>query len=176
MIYWLRLFGLIFLVICVIAIIGALLPRGYDFEVKETIAASPDRVYQQMETLPMWQSWSQWNLDDEVVQSLEYSDDGLSQTWTDVRGEGSLWITQRDPSKQIAYSMEFGGFPEMKSTITLNPLADNKTEVVWRSVGQLPAGPFYGYFAPFFPTGMRSHYQYGLGKLAAECEKAVDGQ
>ena len=93
MIYWLRLLGLIFFVICVIAIIGSLLPRSYDFEVTETIAASPERIYQEMESLPKWQAWSQWSIENETVKSLEYSDDGMSQTWTDQRGEGSLWIT-----------------------------------------------------------------------------------
>lgn len=166
MIYWLRLFGLIFLVICVIAVIGALLPRSYDFEVKQTISASPEQIYQEIETLPKWQAWSQWNLESETVKSLEYSDDGLSQTWTDERGEGSLWITERNESQSVNYSMTFANFPEMKSTIELTPLNAGSTEVRWRSQGQLPGGPFYGYFGPFFSTGMKSHYQYGLSKIA----------
>lgn len=174
MIYWLRLFGLIFAVICIIAIIGALLPRSYDFVVKETISASPQRVYQQIETLPQWQSWSQWSIDNETVKSLEYSDDELSQTWTDDRGTGSLWITSREPAQRVEYTMEFANFPEMQSTIDLKDLGDGKTEVTWHSVGQLPSGPFYGYFSPFFATGMRSHYQYGLKKLADVCQRSQE--
>ncbi len=166
MIYWLRLLGLIFMVICVIAVIGSLLPRSYDFEVKQTIAASPQQIYQEVETLPKWQSWSQWSLDNQTVQSLEYSADGLSQTWTDERGDGSLWITDRTVGRSISYSMTFADFPEMQSTITLEPQDNQSTEVRWRSRGQLPGGPFYGYFSPFFSTGMKSHYQHGLGKLA----------
>ena len=73
MIYWLRLLDLIFFVICVIAIIGSLLPRSYDFEVTETIAASPERIYQEMESLPKWQAWSQWSIENETVKSLELS-------------------------------------------------------------------------------------------------------
>ena len=72
MIYWLRLFGLIFGVIAVIAIVGSLLPRSYDFEVTETIGASPDRIYQEMESLPKWQAWSQWSIENETVESLEH--------------------------------------------------------------------------------------------------------
>ena len=166
MIYWLRLFGLIFVVVCVIAIIGSLLPRSYDFEIKETISASPERIYQEMETLPKWQGWSQWSIENETVESLEYSDDGLSQTWTDERGEGSLWITNREENQSVSYSMTFGNFPEMKSTIHLKSLGEGSTEVRWQSQGQLPSGPFYGYFGPFFSTGMKSHYQYGLSKIA----------
>ena len=166
MIYWLRLLGLIFLLVCVIAIIGSLLPRSYDFEVTQTIAASPERIYQEMETLPKWQAWSQWSIENETVQSLEYSDDGLSQTWTDERGEGSLWITDRQENQSVSYSMTFANFPEMKSTIYLKSLGEGSTEVRWRSQGQLPGGPFYGYFGPFFSTGMKSHYLYGLSKIA----------
>lgn len=166
MIYWLRLFGLIFLVIVVIAIIGSLLPRSYDFEVTETISASPEQIYQEIETLPKWQAWSQWSLENENVTSLEYSEDSLSQTWTDQRGEGSLWITDRQENQSVSYSMTFGNFPEMKSTIELKSLGEGSTKVSWRSQGELPGGPFYGYFGPFFSTGMRSHYQYGLSKIA----------
>lgn len=166
MIYWLRLLGLVFFVIVVIAIVGSLLPRSYDFEVAETLNASPEQIYQEMETLPQWQAWSQWSLENENVQSLEYSDDGLSQTWTDQRGEGKLWITERVENQSVSYSMTFANFPEMKSTIRLNPVGEGSTEVRWRSQGQLPSGPFYGYFGPFFSTGMKSHYLYGLSKIA----------
>jgi len=107
-----------------------------------------------------------WSIENETVESLEYSDDGLSQTWTDERGEGSLWITNREENQSVSYSMTFGNFPEMKSTIHLKSLGEGSTEVRWRSQGELPGGPFYGYFGPFFSTGMKSHYLHGLSKIA----------
>ena len=51
MIYWLRLFGLIFIFICIIAAIGYALPRSYDFEVAQTIEADPQTVFEKIDKL-----------------------------------------------------------------------------------------------------------------------------
>ena len=170
MIYWLRLLGLIFAVIALIALVGTVLPRAYDFEVTQTIQATPEDVYQQIDVLPKWQSWSQWSLDNPTIKTLEYSADELTQNWSDERGTGKLWITDRQENQSVSYSMTFANFPEMKSEIELAATGDGSTQVRWVSQGQLPSGPFYGFFGPFFSTGMKSHYQYGLGKLAEACK------
>ena len=170
MIYWLRLFGLIFVFIAIVAGIGYVLPRSYDFEVAQTVNADAQTVFENIDKFPDWQPWSRWSSESTVIKSLKYSDDGDTMEWTDVRGKGVMKITETDPGKMIRVSSNYGQFPEMISTLEVN--ADSGfTIVAWRSVGSLPEGPFYGYFSPFFPNNMKAQYAHSLRKLKLECEK-----
>lgn len=170
MIYWLRLFGLIFIFISIVAVVGSLLPRSYDFEVAQTIEASPEVVYQRIDTFPDWQSWSQWSTDSENVQILKYSDEGKTVQWTDNRGNGVMKMIESEPGERVKLTSNYGDFPEMISTLEVSRDA-GFTILVWRSQGTLPSGPFYGYFSPFFPNGMRAQYSASLKKLKLQCEE-----
>ena len=170
MIYWLRLFGLIFIFICIIAAIGYALPRSYDFEVAQTIEADPQTVFEKIDKFPDWQPWSRWNGESPVIELLKYSDDGDTMEWTDVRGKGVMKIIETDLGKMVRVSSHYGQFPEMISTLQVSN-ETGFTVVVWRSVGSLPSGPFYGYFSPFFPNNMRAQYANSLRKLKLQCEE-----
>lgn len=170
MIYWLRLFGLIFVFICIVAGIGYLLPRSYDFEVGETINADPQVAFDNIDNFTDWQSWSQWSSENPNILFLKYEEAGDLLKWTDNRGKGVMKIVETDPGKMVRVTSNYGNFPEMTSTLTVTSEA-GFTIVAWRSVGTLPSGPFYGYFSPFFPNGMRGQYAHSLRKLKNECEK-----
>ena len=170
MIYWLRLFGLIFIFICIVAGVGYLLPRSYDFEVGTTIDVEPQVVFDNIDKFPDWHEWSYLSSKNPNISFLEFKDDGSTLEWTDNRGQGVMKITETEPGKMIKVSSNYGTFPEMISTLTVSSDA-GFTVVTWRSVGELPSGPFYGYFAPFFPNGMRAQYSESLRKLKVECEK-----
>ena len=170
MIYWLRLFGLIFLLVSIAAAIGYVLPRSYDFEVAQTIEATPQEVFDNFDKFPDWQSWSRWSSESPVIESLKYSQDGDTMEWTDVRGEGVMKILETEPGEMVRVSSLYGQFPEMISTLRVSS-EGGFTVVAWRSVGSLPSGPFYGYFSPFFPNNMRSQYASSLRKLKLLCEQ-----
>ncbi len=170
MIYWLRLFGLLFLFVCIIAGIGYVLPRSYDFEVAQTINADPQTVFENFDTFPDWQPWSRWSTESPVIEFLKYSDEGKTMEWTDVRGKGVMKITETEPGEMVRVSSLYGQFPEMTSTLRVGS-EGGFTVVAWHSVGSLPSGPFYGYFSPFFPNNMRAQYAESLRKLKLHCEK-----
>jgi len=170
MIYWLRLFGLIFIFICIVAGIGYLLPRSYDFEVAQTIEADPQTVFDNFDKFPDWQPWSQWSSENPNIEFLKYSDDGDTVEWTDNRGKGVMKIIESVPGEMVRVSSNYGNFPEMISTLKVSSNAGS-TVVLWQSVGRLPSGPFYGYFRPFFPNGMRAQYADSLRKLRIQCEQ-----
>lgn len=171
MIYWLRLFGLLFLFIAIIAGIGYVLPRSYDFEVAQTIDADPQTVFDNIDKLPDWQPWSRWNTESAVIESLKFSEDGETMEWKDVRGKGVMKIVETNPEKKlIRVSSHYGQFPEMISTLQVSG-ETGFTVLVWRSVGSLPSGPFYGFFSPFFPNNMRAEYAASLRKLKMQCEQ-----
>ena len=170
MIYWLRLFGLIYIFIAIVAGISYVLPRSYDFEVAQTIEADPQTVFDNFDKFPDWQPWSRWSAESPVIEFLKYSNGGDTMEWTDVRGKGVMKITKTDPGKMVRVSSNYGNFPEMISTLQVSS-EGGFTVVAWRSEGSLPSGPFYGYFSPFFPNNMRAQYADSLRKLKIQCEK-----
>jgi len=170
--YWIRLLALVFCVLLICAIIGSLLPHGYSLEASREIAASPVRVYEQLESLPKWKSWSQWNTEEVKSLSIDYASDGKSQRWSDVRGEGKLWFESEKENERIDYRMRFANFPEMQSSIVLEPKGDN-TLVKWSSEGVLPSGPFYGFFRHIFVDGMTTQYEQSLDKLKKLVEEGA---
>ena len=124
--------------------------------------------------LPNWQHWSTFS--EERIESLKVtygsqrSGEGASQTWTDARDGGKLWITKSIPNELIEYDLNFGKFPTMKSRLELNGSGE-KTVVRWNSEGRLPSGAFYGYTALLFPGQMNYEYQQSLTRLKEFVER-----
>ena len=176
--YFVRLLLLIGAVVAIIALIGAMLPRSYDFESQVNIVAQPSAVFQKIESLRNWQDWSM-QFNPAAIEGLEiqYSgaDSGVGavQTWTDPRGNGKLWITESQPFQHVDYTVIFGNFPEMESRIELTPQGAT-TQVTWRSKGSLPGGPFYGFFGAFFSTQLKHEYNRSLEKLKAVVESELE--
>ncbi len=171
--YFFRLILLIAAVLAIIAAFGSLLPRGYDFSTQIQIDAPRDVVFAEINSLPNWRTWSQWNPEKIPGLTVEYagpdSGVGCEQSWTDIRGSGKLWITESDANRLIKYEMTFANFPKMTSEIEIGTAGD-LTSVLWSSQGKLPGGPFYGFFAPFFGTQMRNQYQDSLQQLKKKLE------
>ena len=170
---------LIAVVVGIIAVIGSLLPRSYDFSTTTVINAPPEIVFENVNTIKTWQDWSQWSPQQVADLEVEYSGTesgvGAAQAWTDPRGDGKLWIVESVPGQKVAYKLEFAGFPEMASSIDLSVVEEpadvkGQTRVVWSSRGTLPGGPFYGFFSPFFATGMQHQYDASLLRLKALVE------
>ena len=176
--YFFRLLLLIGVVVGIIAVIGSLLPRDYDFESRVTIVAPPDVIYDKIDNLQNWQQWSkQFNPVGieglEIRYSGEDSGVGAVQTWFDPRGNGKLWITATVPYQSIDYQATFGDFPEMESRFEFLPQGAS-TQVTWSSSGSLPGGPFYGFFGAFFPTQMKHEYNRSLEELKRVVENEFE--
>ena len=172
--YWIRLLALVGGVILIFAIIGSLLPHGYSLSATQQINAKPEAVYAQIDSLPDWKAWSQWNPDSIKELTVDYGADGKSQRWTDVRGDGKLWFTDQTADERIDYRMRFANFPEMTASIVLEPNGEG-TLVTWNSEGVLPSGPFYGFFRHIFVSGMTQQYEQSLGKLKTVAEQFNEG-
>lgn len=85
-------------------------------------------------------------------------------SWTDIRGKGKIWITKSTPNQRIEYSTDYEKRPRMFSCFELAEVG-NSTQVSWSSKGELPWGPFYGYFGWLFPSHMMTEYMMSLEKL-----------
>ena len=171
----LRIFLAVSAVIAVLAIIGSLLPRSYDVTTSRLIPASPDEIFPFIEDLQLWQSWSPWNAHEnpnlDVTLGEQTRGTGATQTWTEPRGDGKLWITAAEPPDSLTFSSRFANWPQMNSSLTLTPEGAG-TRVTWQSSGSLPAGPFYGWQGLiFFSSGYKSIFDKALQNLEATVKR-----
>ena len=174
--YFLRLLLLIATIIGVLLLIERMLPRSYDFQQTVEIERPADEIFPYLNSLKKWPQWShQFNTEkiEQLVIKYNGTEEGVgaAQTWTEIRGEGKLWITKSTPNKSLSYTNTFHNFPEMTSTFTLEPDGENKTIVIWHSAGQLPSTPLYGLMAPFFPGQLGYAYDKSLAELKALVEQ-----
>ena len=147
--YFLRLLLLIAAIIGVLLLVERMLPRSYDFQQAVEIDRPADEIFPYLNSLKKWPQWShQFNVKKIPNLVIKYNGTeegvGAAQAWTEVRGEGDLWITESTPNKSLTYKNTFLNFPEATSTFKLEPDGENKTVVTWHSVGQLPSTPLYG--------------------------------
>lgn len=159
--------------VLIVLLIGSLMPRGFTTSSSTVIEAPPEVIFQQLNTIKTWSNWSMWN--EQSIQGLEVSYSGPEsgvgaiQTWTEPRGEGKLWITESLENELLKFTSVFANFPEMQSSITLTKV-DNGTKVEWKSDGNLPKGPFYGWFGMTFGDSLAREYKKSLERLKRESE------
>ena len=172
--FLMRLLAAITCVILIVASIGYFLPRDFELEASIRIETKPELVFSKINSLPNWQFFSTFN--EQKIEGLKitYGEQaegvGAVQKWTDARGSGKMWITESKASESIKYDLQFGDFPVMKSQISLTE-TDSGTDVLWKSRGSLPSGPFYGFFAPFFSGQLDHEYGLCLQQLKKICEE-----
>ena len=162
--YWIRLLALLFGVILILTALELLLPRSYSISASKLIDATPEQIYGQIDQLPDWKSWSQWNPQRIKDLSIDYGADGKSQRWTDVRGDGKLWITDQKENQRVDYKVRFGNRPEMSSSIVLDR-TEGGTRVSISSSGVLPKRPLFGIFRHIYVNEMTNQYGRNLERL-----------
>ena len=171
--YYIRLLMLVGAIILILALIGSLLPRDYDFSATTKINANRSVVFEELNSLKNWGDWSPWNPGKIPGLTVKYtgpdSGVGSTQSWTEPRGTGKMWLTTSEPDDLIAYQLVAPNFPEMISELRLSG-DGNQTTLVWSSEGTLPGGPFYGVMAPFFSTHMQDQYEKSLAQLKKKLE------
>jgi len=176
----LRLLGIIVAGLVVLAIIGWLLPRGFETKVEQVVNAPPERIFPLINRLENWQQWSPWSPQVLAELKMEYQGPaegvGAIQSWKDPRGSGKLWIVGNEVNRSIDYQMSFTDFPTSTGRITLTP-TDAGTQVEWTTSGELRPGALNGWLGRlFFEPGMENEYRKSLEqlKLVAESDERAD--
>lgn len=164
-------------IVGLVLLIGCFIPRSYDVQTSIVIEAPPEKIFPLINRLSNWESWSM--LSESRIEGLdiEYSGEeagsGAIQSWTEPRGKGRMSITASEANKSVDYAWRFDSFPKLDGRFTLKSVSESpqKCEVTWSSSGQLPAGPFYGYFSFVFESAFENEYQKSLQRLKTEAEK-----
>lgn len=175
------------LAILVIVIVGfcavvAFQPEDFRITRTATINAPSERVFEQVNDLHKWESWSPWAKIDPAMKTT-YSGPpngaGSSYSWigNDQVGEGKMTITNSHPNDHIAIDLEFiKPFAAKNLTeFTFKPEGD-KTAVTWTMSGK------NNFFAKAFDLVMNmdkivgSDFEKGLGQLKAVAESPASSQ
>ena len=101
-----------------------------NFRVSQTqvIKASPEAVFNQLNTLKNWENWSYWKAqDDKMV--MTYNDipagEGASYSWKSEKkelGSGSLTVSKSNPSDYLQCKLSFEGYGDSWSEYILKPV------------------------------------------------------
>lgn len=118
--------------------------QSADFKITRSAsyAASPEKVFEQINDFHKWEAWSPWaKLDPtvKVTHSGSPSGVGASYAWvgnSDV-GEGKMTITQSHPNEHIAIDLDFTApFAAKNLTEFAIKGEGDKTSVTWSMAGK----------------------------------------
>lgn len=126
----------------VLAAVVAMQPTEFRIERSADIAAPAPDVFEQVNDLHNWESWSPWaKLDPQASNTFEGPSSGVGAIFrwagNDDVGEGSMTILESRPSEFIRIRLDFvKPFEDTSITeFTFHP-ADEGTRVVWTMTGE----------------------------------------
>lgn len=165
--------GSIGLLIALFVIIGLLLPNDYRVERRIIIDALPAEVEPWVSNLRTWNQWEPWTAQDSTVliTSGETSTGvGASQTWTGIRGDGSLVFTDVT-DHAIYYDMSFGhGQWLSKGILAYQATGTDQTEVRWVIYGEDTQPILGAYNVLLMDSLLGPVYDTGLQQLKQNIE------
>lgn len=171
---FLRLVAVIVVLILLVAGIGSLLPRDFVFQQSTEISAPVDVVFDRVNDLHHWLSWSPWRTEtvgsDNVQVGEPFAGSGAKLHWQDPRGTGKLWFTDSERPERIAFELSIAQFQDVRGEFRFTTV-DGKTKVTWRCQGRLPSGPFYGFLGGVFRSEMERQFAVSLQRLKSDCEE-----
>jgi hypothetical protein len=172
-----KVFGMVGLVLGlgVLAIVGTglLLSHQWRIEADILVAASPERIHEEVENLHRWATWEAENHDDRgVTYTYEGPAVGVGATrrFTGKHGiAGYSTITQSVPGQGVWLESEVdGGSSRAVASITYR-VTNGVTRVVWTDTGTLPkvTGAF---LRDSVETRLKFHVQASLKRLKDRAE------
>jgi len=106
---------------------------------RKQINAPVEKVFQTLNRMSTWQSWSPWIISDPDA-TVDVAADDKSYSWTGNRtGEGHMEITKEEKNKSIDYDLTF--LKPWKSEAKVQFTTEEKdggTEVAWHMDSSLP--------------------------------------
>lgn len=129
-------------IIVIFVIVVSLRPAEFKVARSATIAAPPAAVFEQVNDLQKWKSWSPWEkIDPAMKQTYEGppAGTGASSSWVGNNqvGEGKMTITESRPNELVKFKLDFLKPFAGTSTaeFTFKP-EGNQTVVTWSMTGQ----------------------------------------
>jgi uncharacterized protein YndB with AHSA1/START domain len=170
--------ALILIVIVLVAIAFAL-PRKYQVVRSMDIAASPDKVFEQINDPRKWANWTVWNQRDPAMK-MNYSGapSGAGAKWvwqSKSEGNGEMEFTRSEAPKLLAYKLYFPDFDSRSGgQLVLEPTGTgNSTRLTWSNSGELGNNPMMRWMGLAMDKMVGSDFDAGLKNLKALVEKQL---
>jgi hypothetical protein len=175
----LKLAALILLALVVVVVgIGALLPKDFAVERSIEINASPEVVFDEVNSLRKWSAWSPWLARDPSIENTyEGPEAGVAATvvWTSEKsGDGTQTITLSERPTRIETKLDFGEMGQPNAYWAFEPSGEG-VQVTWGLTGTA-TGPLGGYFARMMDDWVGADYEDGLARLKQVVEALPAGE
>ncbi|MGB8331898.1 MAG: SRPBCC family protein [Polyangiales bacterium] len=168
-----KLIVLVLLALAVLVVgIGAFLPKDFHVERSIEIDASPEVVFDLVNSLRKWEAWSPWIARDPSIENTYAGPEAgveATVTWTSEKsGEGTQTITLSERPTRIETVLNLGEMGEPSAYWTFEPVGDG-VRVTW-SLNGTASGPLGGYFAKMMDGWVGADYEDGLERLKKVAE------
>lgn len=165
---------ILFALIVVVVGVGAFLPKDFRLERSIEMNASPELVFDQVNSLKNWNAWSPWIARDPSIESTYSGPEsgvGAKVSWTSEKsGDGTQTITSSERPTRIETALDFGDMGQPNAHWTFEPSGEG-TQVTWGLSGTT-SGPLGGYFAKMMDGMVGQDYEDGLARLKQVVESA----
>jgi len=167
--------GLLVLAVLLV-LIGFMLPRKFKVERSLVINDGVLTIYPLIAAPTNWQKWSVWNARDPNMQMTfggTGAGKGAKWSWqSKTEGDGAMEFVDEDSPRKIGYQLKFADW-SMVSTgaLTLTPMGEATTNVIWSSEGDLGNNPVFRYFGLFMDRMIGKDFEGGLANLKVLAEK-----
>lgn len=164
-------------VVALLLLVGAALPRTWKVERSLVIAAPAATIHPWIDDLKRWPEWAAWNKEMDPAVKWTYSGPakGVGASWQwdgPVMGHGAMTITRSEPDKGVWIDEKIEG-DEVNAHGSLTFAPDGAgTKVTWRDEGTLPP-VIGGYFRGYIEGMLGDHFAKGLQKLKGQVEKGA---
>jgi len=160
---------IIFLITVLFLIIPVFLPTHVDAESSITVKAKPEIVFEQVNVLKKWKSWSPFEADSTIVNTFEGPEQGVGaqRHWKGQKiGTGSIKIVLSHPFSDIETQLNFGPQGEGEGRWHFQR-KDGQTFVKWHlQINELQY-PFGRWLGLIMPEMMKELIDQGLNNLKA---------
>ncbi len=166
---------LYFLLILIILVLlaGIFLPKEGHIESSISIKASPEIVFEQINTLKNWEKWSPWfDADSTMIPVFNDipSGDGASFSWESAgSGEGMITISESIPLSRIQTVIDFGIQGKSSTSFTLKE-EQEETMLTW-TFQNIDMGYFERYFMILFKKNILTTLNTGLLNIKKICQE-----
>ncbi|HIA04246.1 MAG TPA: hypothetical protein EYN66_20515 [Myxococcales bacterium] len=167
----LKLVAIVFAVVIVVfAGVGVFLPSSFDGTITQSVSAPADKMVQLLATPRSWLNWSPWNTKAMPGMESSYSGPesgvGAHWSWTQEQGNGSLTVSEYEPSKQISYKLTFEGMNHpMTGNVVFSADGDN-VKVAWSYKGKMGSNLMFRWAMLFVGDAMDDEYKKAIDGLA----------
>lgn len=160
----------------VILIVGLFAPGHVEMKGTALINAPDSIVFDQVNNLKHWESWSPFLEADTTMRNQYHGPDdgvGAQMIWESrTSGDGMMIITQSEPYRTITMRLDF-----MKDGLALSEWSfapnSNGVEVTWTTTVDDLSYPMGRIMGLFMNKMMQSYYKNGFKNLEIKCQEEM---